>query len=151
MREQHPHSRAEAVALLRTARLRVTPQRLAIAEAVLEAHHPTAADLYAALQPRFPSMGLATVYTTLNTMAAHNLVRILPFQDAARYDTNMTPHANLVCTQCGRIDDLHECADLLGQLKNRAASRAAFQLEQERVDLFGICSDCREKKEPPSS
>ena len=128
--------------MLRSAGLRVTPQRLAIAEAVLEAQHPTAADLYAVLQPRFPSMGLATVYTTLNTMAAHNLVRILPFQDAARYDTNMTPHANLVCTRCGRIDDLDDCADLLAQLKTRAATRTAFRLEQERVDLFGVCAEC---------
>jgi Fe2+ or Zn2+ uptake regulation protein len=51
-------------------------------------------------------------------------------------------YVRLVCTRCGRSEDLKECADLLGELENRAATRAAFRLEQEQVDLFGTCAEC---------
>jgi Fur family peroxide stress response transcriptional regulator len=138
-------TQAGAVALLRQAGLRVTPQRLAVADAVLVGRHPTAAEIYATLLPQFPSMGLATVYTTLNSMAARNLVRILPFQDAVRYDANMTPHANLVCTECGRIDDLDDCVDLVETLRQRAADQASFTLGQVRFDLSGMCSTCHQQ------
>src|SRR5882762_1805413 len=93
----------ETARVLREAGLRVTPQRLAVAREVMNRQHPTAAEVFEAVRGQFPTMGLATVYATLNTMSRCGLVKPLPFADAVRFDANVEPHANLICTRCGRI------------------------------------------------
>ena len=131
-----------ATTLLQGAGLRLTPQRLAIAREVLVQDHPTAGEVYDAVRDRFPTMGLATVYATLNVMVERGLLRPLAFENAVRFDANVTPHANLICTACGRITDYDGCDDVLQTLRDRAASDAGFELEQHRLDLYGRCAPC---------
>jgi Fe2+ or Zn2+ uptake regulation protein len=131
------------VALLRNAGLRLTPQRLAIAREILARSHPTVSEVFDVVRRQFPTMGLATVYATFNLMAERGLLRALPFADAVRYDANLSPHANLVCTRCRRITDFDGCDDVLAILRERTAA-ATFRLQQERIDLYGLCRDCQE-------
>ena len=138
----HPGNAATATTLLQGAGLRLTPQRLAIAHEVLAQDHPTASEVYEAVRSQFPTMGLATVYATLNVMVEHGLLRPLAFENAVRFDANVLPHANLICTACGRITDYDGCDDVLRALRERAASDAGFELEEHRLDLYGRCALC---------
>jgi Fe2+ or Zn2+ uptake regulation protein len=131
------------VRLLREAGLRVTPQRLAIARSVLTSAHPTAAEVFEAVRAQFPTMGLATVYATLNTMSSRGLVWPMPFADAVRFDANVAPHANLICVSCGSITDFDGCNDMLLQLRERTAEQTGFSFAAERLDLHGTCAACR--------
>jgi Fur family peroxide stress response transcriptional regulator len=133
------------VALLRQAGLRSTPQRLAIAREVFARHHPTVAEVYDSVKRQFPTIGLATVYNTLRSMTERGLVRELPFSDAIRFDANLGPHANLVCTACGSIEDCGACDDLIVEIRNRVASGAGFNPETQRVDVYGLCRACARK------
>ena len=133
----------DAARLLREAGLRVTPQRLAIARSVLMREHPTAAEVFEAVRGQFPTMGLATVYATLNTMTSRGLLWPVPFADAVRFDANVAPHANLICITCGSITDFEGCDDVLRQLRERTAELAGFSFEGERLDLHGMCAACR--------
>jgi Fur family peroxide stress response transcriptional regulator len=142
MAHGHAHQDTSATTLLQGAGLRLTPQRLAIAQEVLVQDHPTAAEVYEAVRDRFPTMGLATVYATLNVMVERGLLRPLAFENAVRFDANVTPHANLICTACGRITDYDGCDDVLSLLRDRAASDAGFSLEPHRLDLYGRCESC---------
>jgi Fur family peroxide stress response transcriptional regulator len=135
----------EPAQLLRQAGLRVTPQRLAIAHEVLTQRHPTAAEVYEAVRIQFPTMGLATVYATLNTMGRSGLLMPVPLADAVRFDANVSPHANLICVECGDIIDFEGCADILAELRQRPAATAGFAFESERLDLYGTCATCRSK------
>jgi Fur family peroxide stress response transcriptional regulator len=135
----------EPAQLLRQAGLRVTPQRLAIAHEVLTQRHPTAAEVYEAVRTQFPTMGLATVYATLNTMGRSGLLMPVPLADAVRFDANVSPHANLICVECGDIIDFEGCADVLAELRQRTAATAGFAFESERLDLYGTCATCRSK------
>ena len=139
----HRSEHEREVSLLRGAGLRVTPQRLEIANAVLRKHHPSVAEVYDTVRERFPTIGLATVYATLHGMTEHGLVRSLPFENVTRYDANTEPHANLICTSCGQITDFEGCKDILSLLRERTGSKVGFLLEQERVDLRGLCAACR--------
>ena len=130
------------IEILRQAGLRPTPQRLAIVAEVLLRHHPTVAEVYDSVRREFPTIGLATVYNTLRSMTERGLVRELPFNNATRFDVNLTPHANLVCTRCGAIEDSEACNDLLVQLQQRIAGTARFAPESQRVDVYGICARC---------
>jgi Fur family peroxide stress response transcriptional regulator len=129
--------------VLREAGLRATPQRLAIVREVLELNHPTAGEVFEAVRALHPTMGLGTVYATLNTMNEHGLLNVLPVADAVRFDANVLPHANLICTQCGTIVDFDECDDVLEELRDRTSNGAGFAFAAERLDLYGTCASCR--------
>jgi Fur family transcriptional regulator, peroxide stress response regulator len=138
------HSRAgnDAGRVLRDAGLRATPQRLAIVREVLDQNHPSAAEIFDAVRAQYPTMGLATVYATLNTMSEHGLLSVLPVADALRFDANVAPHANLICNRCGSIVDFEHCQDVLEQLRARTATGAGFIFGAERLDLYGTCAAC---------
>ena len=64
--------------------VRVTPQRLAIAEVVLNStDHPTVQQIYERVRSHFPSMTLATIYSTLGVLQKTGLIQELPFHGAA--------------------------------------------------------------------
>ena len=130
------------IALLRDAGLRSTPQRLAIVDEVFSRHHPTVSEVYETVRRQFPTIGLATVYNTLRSLTERGFVRELPFGDATRFDVNVAPHANLVCTGCGRIEDSDACGDLISEIRNRVAAGEGFTPEGQRIDIYGLCRAC---------
>jgi Fur family peroxide stress response transcriptional regulator len=128
---------------LREAGARITTQRIAICR-LLENNdsHPTASDVYAALNGQFPAMSLSTVYNTLSMLVDLNLLHeVGPAADGSmRYDPNTQPHFNLVCTNCGRIIDTEEAVPAtIGKM----ASRYGFVLADRSITLQGICPDCQ--------
>jgi Fe2+ or Zn2+ uptake regulation protein len=129
--------------VLRDAGLRATPQRVAIVREVLQRNHPTAGEIFEGVRAQYPTMGLGTVYATLNTMSEHGLLSVLPVADAVRFDANVAPHANLICTQCGTIVDFDDCEDVLEQLRLRMQGGAGFAFAAEHLDLYGTCANCR--------
>ena len=65
---------------LRQWEVRVTPQRLAIAEAVLNStDHPTVQQIYDRVRDHFPSMTLATIYSNLGVLERSGMIQELPF------------------------------------------------------------------------
>jgi Fur family peroxide stress response transcriptional regulator len=130
------------IGLLREAGLRSTPQRLAIVREVFLRNHPTVGEVYETVRRRFPTIGLATVYNTLRSLTERGYLRELPFGDATRFDVNVEPHTNLVCTRCGRIEDSSACDDLILEIRNRVEAGAGFTPEGQRVDVYGLCSRC---------
>lgn len=125
----------------REAGMNLTPQRLTIYRALLEAKdHPSPEALFEQVRPGMPTLSLATIYKTLDTLAEMGLVSELPATgDARRYDANMQPHHHLVCTGCGKVTDYHD----------RALARIAppkglpgFRAHQVSVHIRGLCDDC---------
>jgi Fe2+ or Zn2+ uptake regulation protein len=133
---------ASRIALLRQAGLRSTPQRVAIVREVFSQNHPTVAEVYESVRRQFPAIGLATVYNTLRSLTERGYVRELPFGDAMRFDVNVTPHMNLVCKNCGRIEDSSAANDLLDAMRSRIQQDTRFHPESQRVDVYGLCSAC---------
>ncbi len=96
---------------LRQAKLRLTPQRLSICRMLANSNgHPTAMELYEQLRTDFPTLSLATVYTTLSTLLALGLIHDLGSagDGTLHYDPDTEPHVNLICTRCHQIGDLDD-------------------------------------------
>lgn len=136
---------------LRGAGYRLTPQRLAVIEALVASHsHPTAYEIYTQVQARYPMLGLATVYKTLDMLKSLGEVVETGFgPGGARYEPNLTPHANLVCRKCGRVVDLDLVAPGAATPFPDAAvaARAAglgFTIQGGHIEYFGECSACRQ-------
>jgi Fur family transcriptional regulator, peroxide stress response regulator len=132
----------EEINILRQSGLRSTPQRVAIVREVFSRSHPTVGEVYESVRRQFPTIGLATVYNTLRTMTKRGLVAELPFSSAVRFDANMRPHANLVCRNCGGIEDVEFVSEHLQTLLQDVAAAAGFSPEGQRFDVYGLCRAC---------
>jgi Fur family peroxide stress response transcriptional regulator len=99
---------AEMFACLRACGLKLTPQRMAIVrELAADPTHPTAQELFDRLRPALPTMSFATVYNTLDALAAAGLCASLALSPGpTRFDPNMKPHHHAVCDACGLVRDI---------------------------------------------
>ena len=129
---------------LREAGLRLTPQRIAICRFLAGTDtHPTAQDVYQALKPAFPSLSLATVYNTLETLVSLGAIHALgdAGDDTTHYDADITPHINLVCIRCHRVIDVPN--ETVAALEEEAAKQSGYRILGARVVYYGLCPDCQ--------
>jgi len=97
--------RDEFAARCRASGLAVTPQRLAIIDALLAStSHPCAEEIFAAVRTQHPYISLATIHRTLETFCRIGEARkVTVLHDSARYDANLTPHQHVVCIDCRAV------------------------------------------------
>jgi len=123
--------------------IKLTPQRIAILD-YLEGnlYHPSAEDIYRAVQRKFPTMSFATVYNTLETLKSHGMVAELNGDPGKkRFDPNPRPHHHLICTKCRRIMDVH--AEF--RLPVAEQDRAGFEITGNHIEFYGTCPECTRK------
>ena len=141
------------VARCRAARLAVTPQRLAIFRHLASTdRHPSAEELHKTVRRELPTLSLATVYKTLDTLAGLGAVRPVSQLGArGRWDANVTSHHHLVCTVCGRVPDVVEPRlDAAARPAAAVAARHGFAPAGHAIEIFGRCSACRGGKREAS-
>jgi len=103
--------------------------------------HPTAEQIGAALNRRFPQASRATVYNTLNALRDAGLVREVRLADAvARYESNLDPHHHFVCRVCGRLEDVPAGSFAAAP---PAELEGGHAVERCEVVLRGVCASCR--------
>lgn len=107
--------------------------------------HPTVAELYQSVRRQYPSIGLQTIYNTLWALAERGLVTELPFTNATRFDSNVTPHANLVCRACGQIEDVEFVREHLDAMLEHVSHLSGFAPDGQRMDVYGLCRGCRQQ------
>ena len=131
---------------LQNAGLRLTPQRVAVCELLAGTKaHPTAQMIYDTLRPQYPSLSLATVYNTLDTLVSLGVVNSLGSagDDSIHYDADTTPHINLACTSCHAVIDIP--SQFVQALEGEVASSSGYQITGARVLYYGLCPDCQAK------
>ena len=123
--------------------LSVTYQRLAVFKSLTSnPSHPTAEDIYKQVKTEHPTVSLATVYKTLETLAENNLIsKVTNLHDMVRYDGVTDPHHHLVCIKCRKILDIHD--DSLNALSTQNNNN--FQILDYKVQFNGICLECQKK------
>src|SRR5919112_1013778 len=101
-------TRDNVEARMREAELRLTPQRFAVLEYLTRAAgHPTADQIAAEINRRFPRASRATVYNALKALRDAGLVREVATEEAlTRYESNVEPHHHFVCRSCGKVEDV---------------------------------------------
>ncbi len=129
---------------------KLTPQRRAILQ-VLEdnqGEHLSAEQIFFMVRARMPSIGMATVYRTLELFAGLGLLRKTSFDEGKfRYefhDIDRHRHHHLVCVGCGRITEIEE--DLLHQLE-RQVEEKGFQVIDHSLVIYGKCPTCLRSSE----
>jgi Fur family peroxide stress response transcriptional regulator len=139
---------------LKRAGLKRTAQREAIVrQFAADPSHPTAQDLFDRLRRDYPQMSFATVYNTLDALAAAGLSGTLRIGNAARFDPNTAPHHHVVCETCGAIGDLPARTLDPSPAAVRNARRAAPGFSVRAVERIykGMCAACQARSDSKSS
>ena len=135
----------ETAQILREKGLKVTPQRIAVYNMLMNTYeHPNAEMIYKSLEPTNPTMSLATVYKTLDFFKQLGLVQELNVgEPSSRYDAVVQCHPHTVCKVCGKVEDLH--MEELTDVAKKLVPGLDFEVEMEQLILYGKCSACRKK------
>jgi len=126
--------------------LPITVQRRIILEAVLELdNHPTADQVHAAVANRISGISRTTVYRTLETLVRLGLItKACHPAGVTRYDRQTKIHHHLICLHCDEVVDIND--ERLDALPIPDTSAYGFEVTDHRVQLRGICKQCREKE-----
>jgi Fur family transcriptional regulator, peroxide stress response regulator len=90
-----------------------------------------------------PDLSPSTVYYTLVLLKKEGLVKELEFYDMEnRYDTVVKDHVDLVCEECGNIENLAK--EILFD-RGAIEKSTGFLPDRTRLEYYGRCRRCGEK------
>jgi Fe2+ or Zn2+ uptake regulation protein len=120
--------------------LRCTPQRYAVMAFLMECHrHPTAAEIFEAVNRMDPRSSKATTYNNLRDLVETGLVREVAVEGrAARFDAKGVRHHHFICDRCGNVEDIE-----WHNVPRPASSSLGKRVLRECEVIFrGLCSNC---------
>jgi Fur family peroxide stress response transcriptional regulator len=126
---------------------RITAQRRTICDYLATTDkHPTPYEIYGDISQAHPEISRATVYNTLKVLQSLGVIVEIAFgADHTHYDTDPTPHINLICLRCHSITDFHADVSTPDQ-QAEIAHATGFQPVTARMDILGFCADCRARR-----
>ncbi len=128
---------------------KLTKQRKQILSVMLEhaQEHFSADSLYALVASVDDSIGIATVYRTLELFEKLNMIRNVKIKnDGANYydlidlDDEHHIHHHLICQQCNKIIEID---DELEHYEQYIFEKYGFQVQDHDLTFYGVCSSCR--------
>jgi Fur family ferric uptake transcriptional regulator len=136
---------------------RMTAGREAILNILAQAsEHLSAEDIYIKVHEQKPSIGLTTVYRTLELLVNIGMVAKFDFGDGrARFELLQGPkcvkyHHHLVCTGCSRIieysDFINEEISILESIQAKLSKKYNFVITNHLVQYCGLCAKCCAEK-----
>jgi len=123
--------------------LRCTPQRYAVMAFLMEHDsHPTAAEIFEAVNRADPRCSRATAYNNLRDLVQAGLVREVAVEGrAARFDARVIRHHHFVCDRCGKVEDM----DWYDVPRPSAGSLGKRVLRQSELIFRGLCAICAQR------
>jgi Fe2+ or Zn2+ uptake regulation protein len=133
----------DCVGKLRARGLRRSAGLEALLRHLARHHHPaTLGEL--ARAPGLRKLDQATIYRLVMKLENAGLVRRLGLHERATYFLLLVPghhHDYLVCTDCGRIEDVEIHCPAEG-LEDRIMARTGYRGLYHELEFFGVCPDC---------
>jgi Fur family peroxide stress response transcriptional regulator len=124
--------------------LKVTPQRMAVLEAVdVLNDHPTAEEVGNFIRKMYPNIATGTIYKTLETLVDKNIIiRVKTDRGILRYDAVRDVHHHLYSAQSDRIEDYYDIK--LTKLINRYFKKKKipnFKIADIKLQIMGRFTD----------
>ena len=143
------------VAKVRQSGYRMTSARKAILDVLSQMRgHLSAEEIYMKVHAFYPSIGLASVYRTLQLLVNIGLVFKFDFGDGrARFEVVERPagrdhHHHFICNNCGRVIDysdfIAEELAFLQKVEEGLARKYAFRITNHNIQFYGTCNSCTE-------
>src|ERR1700689_4720104 len=124
--------------------LRCTPQRYAVMAFLMEQNrHPTAAEIFEAVNRVDPCSSRATTYNNLRDLVQAGLAREVAVAGrAARFDAKDVRHHHFICDRCGKVEDI-EWYDVPRPASGSLGKRIVRECE---LIFRGLCSKCAPRR-----
>jgi Fur family ferric uptake transcriptional regulator len=136
----------EIAARLKRDGQRYTRNRRALVEILRDTKQPQAIPDILRAKPELPQ---SSAYRNLTVLERSHVVRrVITGEDFAHFELveDLTEHHHhLVCSNCGRVEDVQISSRLersMEQALDTVADRAGFTTVSHRLDLVGICRNC---------
>jgi Fur family peroxide stress response transcriptional regulator len=129
---------------LESSGLRCTPQRYGVM-AFLAEHtgHPTAPEIFEAVNRLNPRSSRATIYNNLRDLVQAGLVREVAVEGrAARFDAKGAEHHHFICDRCGKVEDL----DWYDVPRPASGSLGKRVLRECELIARGLCARCAPRR-----
>jgi Fur family transcriptional regulator, peroxide stress response regulator len=120
--------------------LRCTPQRYTVMAFLMEhPRHPTAAEIFEAVNRVDPRISRATTYNNLRDLVQAGLVREVAVEGrAARFDAKGMRHHHFICDRCGNVEDIEWY-----EVPKPASRSLGKRILRECELIFrGLCTKC---------
>lgn len=152
MKEIHSHERHQFEALFKQEKIDQFEDRFKILEAFLQVEQHVTADALAAILEKDKNnkvtLSPAFIEDTLELMHRFGFAQKNRFDDGVvRYEHRHLGqhHDHMICTKCGKIIEFKN--DQLEQLQSQVVAGFGFHMLQHRMEIYGICADCRKSRE----
>lgn len=133
------------VCTLKAKGLKLTPQRILIADIIHDARgHLTAEEIIGSVRAEMPGVNKSTVYRTLELLEKTGCVFKSEMRDHFIYHhADEGHHHHLVCSKCGKALECDE--DLLAPVGEWLAKKKGFQIDLNHLVISGVCRECKNK------
>jgi Fur family ferric uptake transcriptional regulator len=124
---------------------KLTPQRRAVIAAIASSpDHLTPAALYEKVKQDHPTIGLVTIYRTLEILAKLELICELHAGGSCHSYTTAASghHHHLICANCGEVIDFSGYN--LTELEKRLRRETGFEIEGHLLEFIGLCQNCQQ-------
>jgi Fur family transcriptional regulator, peroxide stress response regulator len=124
--------------------LRCTPQRYGVMAFLMDhTGHPTAVEIFEAVNRVDPRSSKATIYNNLRDLVQAGLVREVAVEGrAARFDAKGMRHHHFVCDRCGTVEDI-EWYNVPEPASDSLGKRTLRECE---LIVRGFCTKCAPRK-----
>ena len=124
----------------------ITNPRILVLEALMESHNPQTIDY---LQERLGNkVAISTLYRVLNDLKKIKILHEFTSPDNSTVVELLledhSHHHHLFCSDCGEIIDIEmssEFENLLAEEIKKVEKQFNFEIQDHRVEMFGVCTD----------
>ncbi|MBD3255661.1 MAG: hypothetical protein GF383_11255 [Candidatus Lokiarchaeota archaeon] len=132
--------------LLKKKGLKITPQRTAVYEAVMNSHnHPSAEEIYAKVSKRFENISLSTVYQILHLLEDLGEIAQIEIDGIQRYENQTKFHIHAICPRCKKVDDLY--SESIKEFWYLISEEFNFEPINQEIKITRYCQDCIKEME----
>ncbi|GAB6100214.1 Fur family transcriptional regulator [Halanaerocella petrolearia] len=105
--------------------------------------HLSAEEIYNNIKNKNPSIGLSTVYRTLEVFSNSGVIKELDFDtNCRRYELKgKNIHHHLICVECDKITEFSE--EMLEKIESHLYKKYKFQVTEHKIKFYGYCDECQ--------
>jgi len=126
---------------------KITPQRRFVISTIIHSReHLTPAAIYEKVHRENSSIGLVTIYRTIEILEGLGLICEMHAGGSCRSYLMRRPsehHHHLICSDCGRVVDFTDCD--LDKLERRLARETRFKINSHLLEFLGQCRECKKR------
>ena len=102
----------------------------------------SAQDIYIELRNRNQSIGLATVYRSLEALKLEGVIQVRTLASGeSLYSLVQQDKHHLTCLQCGKSLLINECP--VHELETQLHKSHKFKIFYHTLEFFGLCNQCQ--------